>query len=131
MVVKQWGEPTGITISESYEMTEAMPVTYNNYIRYVIGSVGHSVLGVEIQVRDTAGKRLEQGREGEICIRGPIVMKGYLNNPEETQYAFWEGGWYRSDDIGRFNYKLPNKTGGFFGFPFRRFFILEILVDII
>jgi long-chain acyl-CoA synthetase len=102
-VVKQWKERTGITISESYGMTEAMPVTYNHYYRHVVGSVGDPVLGVEIQIRDAEGKRLEQGREGEICIRGPIVMKGYLNNPKETRSSFWEGGWYRSGDIGRFD----------------------------
>jgi long-chain acyl-CoA synthetase len=102
-VVKQWKERTGITISESYGMTEAMPVTYNHFYRHVVGSVGQPILGVEVQIRDTAGNRLEQGREGEICIRGRVVMKGYLNNPEETHSAFWEDGWFRSGDIGQFD----------------------------
>ncbi|MGA3085333.1 MAG: AMP-binding protein [Thermodesulfobacteriota bacterium] len=102
-VVKQWKERTGITISESYGMTEAMPVTYNHYYRHVVGSVGQPAFGVEVQIRDPSGNRLNIGQEGEICVRGRVVMKGYLNNPEETRSAFWEGGWYRSGDVGRFD----------------------------
>ncbi len=99
-VVKQWKDRTGIKISESYGMTEAMPVTYNHYYRHVVGSVGQPIFGVEVQIRDKVGNRKESGQEGEICVRGRVVMKGYLNNPEATQAAFWEGGWYRSGDIG-------------------------------
>lgn len=102
-VVKQWKERTGITIAESYGMTEGMPITYNHYYRHRVGSVGQSVLGVEIQIRDKEGRLLEKGEEGEICVRGRVVMKGYLNHPEGTQAAFWEKGWYRSGDIGRFD----------------------------
>jgi long-chain acyl-CoA synthetase len=102
-VVKEWKERTGITISEAYGMTEAMPVTYNHYYRHVVGSVGTLVHGVEAQIRDTSGHLLEQGQEGEICVRGSVVMKAYLNNPEGTDAAFWKGGWLRSGDIGRFD----------------------------
>lgn len=102
-IVKQWKERTGIAISEGYGMTEGMPVTYNHYYRHVVGSVGQPIHGVEVQIRDTSGNRLEQGQEGEICVRGRIVMKAYLNNPEETRSAFWEGGWLRSGDIGVFD----------------------------
>ena len=102
-IVKQWKERTGIAISEGYGMTEGMPVTYNHYYRHVVGSVGQPIHGVEVQIRDTSGNRLEQGREGEICVRGRIVMKAYLNNPEGTRSAFWEGGWLRTGDIGVFD----------------------------
>ena len=104
-IVKQWKEQTGIKICESYGMTEGMPVTYNHYYPdwHVVGSVGQPIHGVEVQIRDTAGNLLEQGHEGEICFRGPIVMKGYLNNPEGNLAAFWEGGWLRSGDIGLFD----------------------------
>mgnify|MGYP000945756572 CR=1 FL=1 len=103
--VRQWKETTGITISESYGMTEAMPIMFNHYYpeRHVVGSVGHPVHGVEVQIRDTSGNILEYGHEGEICVKGPNVMKGYLNNPQGTKDAFWEGGWVRSGDIGIFN----------------------------
>jgi long-chain acyl-CoA synthetase len=102
-IIKQWKERTGLTIAESYGMTEAMPLTYNHYYRHVVGSVGQAAHGVEIQIRDAAGNVVEQGKEGEICVRGRNVMKGYLNDPEGTRAAFWEGGWLRTGDIGLFD----------------------------
>jgi long-chain acyl-CoA synthetase len=101
-IAKQWKDQTGLTIAESYGMTEAMPVTYNHFYpeRHVVGSVGQPIHGVEVQIRDTSGHILNQGQEGEICIRGRNVMKGYLNNPEATNNALWEGQWLRSGDIG-------------------------------
>jgi long-chain acyl-CoA synthetase len=103
-VVRQWKERTGLAIYEGYGMTEAAPtVTYNHYYRHVIGSVGTEVPGVEVQIRDKHGNQLEQGHEGEICIRGRNIMKGYLNNPEGTREAFWEGEWFRSGDVGLFD----------------------------
>jgi long-chain acyl-CoA synthetase len=102
--VRQWKEQTGLAIYEGYGMTEAAPVvTYNHYYRHVIGSVGTAAPGVEIQIRGQEGQALEQGREGEICVRGRNIMPGYLNNPEGTRAAFWEDGWFRSGDIGRFD----------------------------
>ncbi len=103
-VVNQWREQTGLAIYEGYGMTEAAPtVTYNHRYRHVIGSVGTEVPGVEIQIRDKNGSQLEQGHEGEICVRGPNIMKGYLDNPEATREAFWQDGWFRSGDIGLFD----------------------------
>jgi long-chain acyl-CoA synthetase len=58
------------------------------------------VPGVEVEIRDKNGNRVRQGQEGEICIRGHNIMKGYLDNPEETSSAFWEDGWFRSGDVG-------------------------------
>ena len=102
--VRQWQEQTGLAIYEGYGMTEAAPVvTYNHYYRHVIGSVGTAAPGVEIQIRDQDGHTLEQGMEGEICVRGRNIMRGYLNHPEGTRAAFWENGWFRSGDIGRFD----------------------------
>jgi long-chain acyl-CoA synthetase len=110
-IVRQWKERTGLTIYEGYGMTEsASAVTYNHYYRHVIGSIGTAVPGVEVQIRDiSTGDRLPAGTEGEICIRGNNIMKGYLNNPDATNEAFWrlepekkrhEDGWFRSGDIG-------------------------------
>jgi len=99
-VVRQWKDETGLDIYESYGMTEsASMATYNHYYRHVIGSVGTPVSLVEVQIRDREGNTLEQGQRGEICICGPNITKGYLNNPEETASAFW-GDWFRSGDIG-------------------------------
>lgn len=103
-IVRQWKERTGLTIQEGYGLTEsASAVTYNHYYRHVIGSVGTTVPGVEVQIRDDNGQLVEQGKEGEICIRGGNIMKGYLKNPEGTKAAFWEKDWFRSGDIGVFD----------------------------
>jgi long-chain acyl-CoA synthetase len=102
-VVKAWQERTGLNIYESYGMTEsAAMVTYNHYYHHKVGSVGTVVNIVEVEIRDPNGKALPQGERGEICVRGPNISKGYLNNPKETQAAFWEN-WYRTGDIGVFD----------------------------
>jgi long-chain acyl-CoA synthetase len=103
-IVLQWKERTGLTISEGYGLTEsASAVTYNHYYRHVVGSIGTVVSGVEVQIRDLAGNRLGVNQEGEICIRGHNIMKGYLGNPEATEEAFWDTHWFRSGDIGFMN----------------------------
>jgi long-chain acyl-CoA synthetase len=99
-VVREWKARTGLNIYEAYGMTEsASIVTYNHYYRHVIGSVGTPANLVEVQIRDLEGNVLGQGERGEICICGPNITKGYLNQPEETESAFW-GNWFRSGDIG-------------------------------
>jgi long-chain acyl-CoA synthetase len=99
-VVQEWKTRTGLEIHESYGMTEsASMVTYNHYHRHVVGSVGTPVNLVEVQIRDFSGTILKAGEEGEICICGPNITKGYLNNPEETKAAL-QGNWFRSGDIG-------------------------------
>jgi len=99
-VVRDWKGRTGLDIYEAYGLTEsASMVTYNHYYRHVVGSVGTPVNLVEVQIRDLEGNLLGEGEEGEICICGPNMTKGYLNQPEETEAAFW-GNWFRSGDIG-------------------------------
>jgi long-chain acyl-CoA synthetase len=99
-VVREWKARAGLNIYEAYGMTEsASIVTYNHYYRHVIGSVGTAANLVEVQIRDLEGNVLEQGERGEICICGPNITKGYLNQPEETESAFW-GEWFRSGDVG-------------------------------
>jgi len=100
-VVRQWKERTDLDIHESYGMTEsASMVTYNHYHSHVIGSVGTAVGTTEVQIRDLEGNILEHGEEGEICIRGRNIMKGYLNRLEETESSFWNE-WFRSGDMGK------------------------------
>ena len=102
-VVREWKKKTGLNIHESYGMTEsAAMVTYNHFYKHVVGSVGTPINLVEVQIRDFEGKVLEQGAQGEICICGPNITRGYLNKPEETAAAFWDG-WFRSGDIGYFD----------------------------
>ena len=99
-IVRRWKSLTGLSIFEAYGMTEsASMVTYNHYCRHVIGSVGTSVSGEELQIRDLEGNLVVPGEEGEICIRGRNIMKGYLNKEEETRAVFWED-WFRSGDLG-------------------------------
>jgi len=99
-VVREWKARTGLNIYEAYGMTEsASIVTYNHYYRHVVGSVGTPANLVEVQIRDLEGNVLGPGERGEICICGPNITKGYLNQPEETEAAFW-GDWFRSGDIG-------------------------------
>jgi len=102
-VVRQWKARTGLAIYEAYGMTEsASMVTYNHYHRHVVGSVGTPVGTVEVEIRDLEGHPKARGEEGEICIRGRNIMKGYLSAPEETQTVFW-GEWFRSGDVGVIN----------------------------
>jgi long-chain acyl-CoA synthetase len=100
-IVRRWKEETGLSIHESYGLTEsASMVTYNHYYRHVVSSVGTPVSGAEIQIRDPEGNIRATGEEGEICIRGRNIMKGYLSRPEETKAVFWDD-WFRSGDLGR------------------------------
>lgn len=99
-IVRAWKKETGLDIHEAYGMTEsASMVTYNHYHRHVIGSVGTVANLVEVKICDPAGRPLPSGQQGEICIRGPNITKGYLNQPDETRAAF-RGDWFRSGDIG-------------------------------
>ncbi len=99
--VREWSQRTGLTIYEGYGLTEsASAVTYNHFREHRIGSIGETVPGVEVQIRDPEGRPLEAGREGEICIRGRNIMTGYLHNPEGTAADFWPEDWFRSGDIG-------------------------------
>jgi long-chain acyl-CoA synthetase len=101
-IVERWKETTGITITESYGMTEFMPISFNHFYpeHHIIGSVGQAICGVEVQIRDMSGNILDRTSEGEICVRGRSAMKGYLYNQEATGDAFWERGWLRTGDIG-------------------------------
>jgi fatty-acyl-CoA synthase len=64
-----------------------------------IGSTGRALAHVEVEIRDDQGKRLPPGVDGEICLRGPKVTKGYWKDPEKTAAAFF-GDWFRTGDIG-------------------------------
>ena len=98
--MKEWKAETGLDIYEAYGMTEsASMVTYNHRYRHVIGSVGTPANLVEVEIRDFEGNVLKHGEKGEICVCGPNIARGYLNNPEETEKVFW-GKWFRSGDIG-------------------------------
>src|SRR5699024_7540741 len=63
-------------------------------------TVGRPGVNLDLQIRDEHGHELQEGTEGEVCVRGPQVMLGYWNNPEATAAAIGEDGWLRTGDIG-------------------------------
>ncbi|AEO63600.1 uncharacterized protein THITE_2109085 [Thermothielavioides terrestris NRRL 8126] len=91
-------------VLEAYAMTEAAHQMTSNPLPSVgkrkPGTVGVGQ-GVEVVILDDAGKPVPQGREGEICIRGANVTRGYLNNPEANRAAFTADGYFRTGDQGR------------------------------
>jgi long-chain acyl-CoA synthetase len=100
-IVRQWKENFDLTIHEAYGMTEtASMVTFNHLFRHKIGSVGTPAGIVEVKIVDEAHNEVPPGDPGEIIIRGPNIMKGYFNNPEETGKVL-QSGWLHSGDIGR------------------------------
>ena len=102
-IVRQWKDTFGLNIHEAYGMTESSSlVTFNNMYQHKVGSVGTPANIVEVRIADETGMSLKEGEEGEILIRGPNVMKGYYNRPEETEKAL-EGGWLHSGAVGRFD----------------------------
>lgn len=91
----------GLTIQEGYGMTETSPViTINMPWKHKPGTVGTAIPGVELRVVDDNDTPLAAGGTGDIQVRGPIVMKGYYNNPELTRQAFSPDGWLRTGDMG-------------------------------
>lgn len=99
-IAREWKNLTGLDIHEAYGMTEsASMVTFNHYFRHVVGSVGTPANLVEVAILTKDGFTDDPGVEGEICIKGPNIMKGYLNRPKETSEAFI-GDWFRSGDVG-------------------------------
>jgi acyl-CoA synthetase (AMP-forming)/AMP-acid ligase II len=65
-----------------------------------IGSVGRAVAHVEVEIRDDGGDTLAPGMEGEICLRGAKVTRGYWKDPERTAASFWPDDWFRTGDVG-------------------------------
>jgi len=101
-VAEKWKEVTGVPIVEGYGLTETSPVAISNMcnIRDWTGTIGVPIPSTEAAVLDEAGAEVGVGELGEICIRGPQVMKGYWNRPDETANVFTTDGWFRSGDMG-------------------------------
>jgi len=96
----RWTERFGRPVYEGYGLTECSPFAcYNHDFRHKFGSVGAAIENTEIRILDMDDKELPLGQWGEICIKGPGVMQGYWNKPEETRQAL-RNGWLHSGDIG-------------------------------
>jgi long-chain acyl-CoA synthetase len=99
-VARRWQSGFGRPIVEGYGLTETSPfASYNHIWQHRPGSVGTPVENVEITVLDLFDQPVEVGAWGEICIKGPNIMLGYWNRPEDTAQAI-RGGWFHSGDIG-------------------------------
>src|SRR5690606_19873665 len=101
-VAEQWLAVTGKPLVEAYGLTETSPAVSINPLhqREYSGSIGQPLPSTEICIRDDAGATCTLDGRGEICIRGPQVMQGYWNRPEETAAVLGEDGFLRSGDIG-------------------------------
>jgi long-chain acyl-CoA synthetase len=117
----------GVEIYETYGLTEASAgLTANKPDANRPGSVGRPIPGVEIAILDLEGRPVPPETEGEVCARGPGVMKGYLNDEEQTAYALRDG-WLHTGDVGKFDedgylyivdrMKDPIIRGGFNVYP--------------
>lgn len=101
-VAERWLQMTGCPISEGYGLSETSPVATVNRLdsREFSGMIGLPLPSTEIEIRDEDGRTLPVGDVGEICIRGPQVMAGYWQRPEETATVMTDDGFFRSGDMG-------------------------------
>jgi len=101
-VARRWKDVTGVTLSEAYGLTETSPGATVNPLDLAAynGSIGLPIPSTEIVLRDDAGRDVPLGEPGEVCIRGPQVMAGYWNRPDETAKAIYPDGFFASGDIG-------------------------------
>jgi len=100
-VGQRWLELTGKPILEGYGLSETSPVLCCNVpSQNVPGSIGQPFPATDIAILDSGGLRVPLGERGEICARGPQVMRGYHERPDETAQVFTADGWFRTGDIG-------------------------------
>ena len=100
-VAERWQQITGVPLCEGYGLTECSPtVTVNPLdIEGYTGSIGLPVPSTDISIRDEDGRELPVDTPGELCVRGPQVMKGYWNRPDETARVMTPDGYLRTGDV--------------------------------
>ena len=99
---EQWRKVTGCSIVEGYGLSETSPVATTNRLDIAgyTGTIGMPVPSTDIAIRDDDGRDVPIGTAGEICIRGPQVMAGYWNRPDETAKVMAPDGFFKSGDVG-------------------------------
>jgi long-chain acyl-CoA synthetase len=99
---ERWLAITGCPVVEGYGLSETSPVATSNRLdkREFTGTIGLPIPSTDIAIRDDDGADVAFGTPGEICIRGPQVMAGYWNRPDETAKVMTDDGFFRSGDIG-------------------------------
>jgi long-chain acyl-CoA synthetase len=101
-VAKRWYQRTGAPIVEGYGLSETSPSAVCNPVTATeySGAIGVPLPSTEVSIRDDAGNVVPVGQPGEVCIRGPQVMAGYWNRPDETAKVMTADGYFKSGDIG-------------------------------
>ncbi len=97
---QRWKEVTGVTLIEAYGLTETSPAACINPIPLAEynGKIGVPIPSTDCMIQDDDGQALPPGEPGELCIKGPQVMKGYLNRPEATAETIVDG-WLKTGDM--------------------------------
>jgi len=100
-VADKWKQVTGNTLVEAYGLTETSPAATINPLDLTAynGSIGLPISSTEVVIRDDQGADLPLGQAGELCVRGPQVMRGYWNRPEETAEVLMADGFLRTGDV--------------------------------
>ena len=101
-VAQKWLEKTGCPICEGYGLSETSPSASCNPVTNTefTGTIGVPIPGTWMKVIDDEGRDLAQGQAGEICIKGPQVMAGYWQRPDETAKVMTADGWFKTGDVG-------------------------------
>jgi len=106
-VAERWQKLTGTPLLEAYGLTETSPAVCINPLNLseFSGSIGLPVPSTEVSIQDDDGNILAQGEVGELCVRGPQVMKGYWQKPEETARVLSSDGWLKTGDVAQMDEK--------------------------
>ena len=95
-------ERFGVTLRQGYGLTETSPIVAAcSTANHRAGTVGRAIRNTDVRLVDSDGREVPVGDDGEILVRGPGVMKGYYNRPEETKEVIDAEGWFHTGDIGR------------------------------
>ncbi len=99
---KNWLAVTGCPMIEGWGMSETVAMGTNNPVnnKEFTGTIGLPLPSISIAIKNEAGEDVPQGESGEICIKGPNVMTGYYNQPEENKQAFTSDGYFKTGDVG-------------------------------
>lgn len=101
-VAERWKEVTGTTLVEAYGLTETSPAACMNPmdLKEFNGKIGLPISSTEASIQNDEWQEVPLGENGEICIRGPQVMRGYWSRPKETSNVLSNDGWLHTGDIG-------------------------------
>ncbi len=102
-IAERWQKATGTPLLEAYGLTETSPAVCINPLNLLDfnGSIGLPVPSTEVSIQDEDGKLLPQGESGELCVRGPQVMKGYWHREDETAKVLTADGWFKTGDVAK------------------------------